>query len=145
MTRKHAREAVLHLLYALTYDGGEVFNPDSLSVLWQERRGECELYNNPPGDEVGYIADLVTGVTANDKDMEITIAKHSVDWRIERMTRIAVLLMKMALYEMHNIEGVTPAVAINEAVELCKRYDSEETAAFINGILGSIVRKADKP
>ncbi len=144
MTRKQAREAALQALYSLTF-ADDVTREDVLDAVspvtlagW---RGECDIYLVPAGDEGVYLEQLVLGVWQQSDELERRIAEQSKGWRLERISRIALTLMKMALFEPTAIEGVTQAVAINEAVELCKAYDSEEAAAFVNGVLGTLARQ----
>jgi len=146
MTRKQAREAAFHALFDLTFSR-EPSQEDILDLLspitmaaWRE---ESDIYSSPAGAEAAYIEAVVLGVTANAAALDASIEPHAKGWALGRISRVARTLMRMALYEPQAIDGVTQAVAINEAVKLCKRYDSEEAAAFINGVLGSIARSGE--
>jgi len=124
MMRKQAREAAFQTLFAQT------FVTDSVPAD----------YTDSAGDEAEYIKAVVLGVTANTAAIDARITPYIKGRTLNRISRVALTLMRMALYEPTAIEGVTQAVAINETVELCKQYDSEETAKYINGVLGSAVR-----
>ena len=64
----------------------------------------------------------------------------SSGWKIERISRVALSALKLAITEMFSFEGIPSAVSINEAVELVKKYATVDDSAFVNGILGSISR-----
>ena len=149
MTRRGAREAAMHILYELIFH--PEFDAEQASALtgveamscW---RGELALYDSiPKGEEKAYIEAVVEGVRAGSEQLEEQIAQHAEGWSLARISKITLILMKIALFESRHIQGVTVAVAVNEAVALCKRYDSEEAAAFLNGVLGSIVRAEEAP
>ncbi|MCL2546516.1 MAG: transcription antitermination factor NusB [Oscillospiraceae bacterium] len=143
MTRKQAREAAFHALFALTFspEANQKEIIDLLSPIAQAAwRDECDIYNNPAHEEAEYIEAAVLGVTASAAALDASIEQHAKGWAMGRISRVARTLMRMAIFEPTAIDGVTQATAINEAVKLCKRYDSEEAAAFINGVLGSIAR-----
>ena len=69
------------------------------------------------------------------------IEKYSVGWKFERLSNIVIALLRIAMYEILYEQDTPNSVAINEAVELCKRYDTQEAAAFLNGILSSFVKE----
>ena len=71
------------------------------------------------------------------------IAEYSHRWSKDRLSKVTLAILRLALYEMQYVEDVPTGVAINEAVELAKIYDSAEAAAFINGILGAVSRAAE--
>jgi len=143
MTRKHAREAAFHVLYALTFHGDatdddvrDLLSPVSMAA-W---RGECAAYDSGPGAEYTYIESVVFGVRADATALVAQIGETSEERDVKRIARVPMILMQMALYEPTAIAGVTQAVAINEAVELCKIYDPD-AAGFVNGILGKLSRE----
>ena len=81
-------------------------------------------------------------MAARQQELDETIAAYSKGWKISRMSRMTVAVLRLAIYEMRYVEDVPVGVAINEAVELAKVYDTDEAAAFINGVLGSVARAA---
>ena len=89
-----------------------------------------------------YIQRLVSACAEHRDELDNIIARHSEGWRPERISRTAAALLRCALAEIAFLkdEDVTPAVAINEAVELAKSYEEPETVAFINGVLGGYMR-----
>ena len=71
------------------------------------------------------------------------LEKYLVKWKLERISRVALVILRLALCEMRFEESVPTGVAINEAVELAKKYSSDEDAAFINGVLGAVARAGE--
>lgn len=93
-----------------------------------------------PDNQREFIAKLARGVYDNVNELDAKIEKHAEGWKVERVSRIAKAILRLAIYEI--MSGETPAeIAINEAVELAKKFDADEASpAFINGILGAYVR-----
>ena len=90
-----------------------------------------------------YIRQLVQGVFAHGPELDDFIGRYSVGWAFARIPRMAAAVMRTAMYEVLYMPGIPNAAAINEAVELTKRYEEPELAAFVNGILGSFVRERE--
>ena len=115
----------------------DFFEPAYYATLEAEDKLFAEA---PDGAQLAYIQTVVRGVAGHKADLDARIARYADNWRIERISRIAVAVLETALFELLHMPEVPPAAAINEAVELAKRYEEPETAAFINGILGSFAR-----
>ena len=97
----------------------------------------CESFE-PPKDVRAYSREVVLGVWENKADLDRRIRSSSKNWRVERMTRVDRNILRIAIYEVVYRKDVPPKVSIDEAVELGKRYGTEESGAFINGILDHI-------
>jgi N utilization substance protein B len=98
------------------------------------------LYNENV-EEVGeYAKELYEGVTKNTDEIDEIISSFSNGWKLNRIPKVNLSILRLAIYEIKYIESVPRSVAINEAVELAKKYSGKEDASFINGILGSYVR-----
>ncbi len=82
--------------------------------------------------------DLVEGVAAHLEEMDVFIVRYSEHWRLERMTVVDRNLLRLAIYELLYQPQIPPKVVINEAVEMAKRYGSEASGGFINGILDQV-------
>ncbi|EKP93829.1 NusB antitermination factor [Thermaerobacter subterraneus DSM 13965] len=130
--RRRGREIALQVLFQWEAAG----HPLEAGLQWAA--GE---YN--PGEEVlAFAADLAGGVTRHRLDIDGLIARYARDWDLERLARVDRNILRLGIYELlyAGRPDVPPPVAINEAVELAKRYSSEDAARFINGILGQLAR-----
>ena len=144
MTRTAAREIAIRLCFCLSENPSD---PNELLIRFFEEeyystlKAEDKLYNqNPNARQLGYITDLVTGVFQHAAELDGYIDKYAVGWKFGRISRTASAIMKTAMYEVLYIPEVPDRAAINEAVELAKRYEPPETVSFINGVLGSFAR-----
>jgi len=115
----------------------QVFEEEYFSTL----KTEDKLYKEPPDAlQLEYITRLVTGILEHSAELDSYIDKYSVSWKFGRISRTAVAIMKTAMFEVLYMPDIPDRAAINEAVELAKRYEPPETVSFINGVLGSFVR-----
>ena len=90
-----------------------------------------------------FVAQLVHGTRANLEAIDAQIAANSREWKVERMAAVDRNLTRMATYEMcFAEEKLTPNIAINEAVELAKKYGTDDSSRYVNGILGAIMKSA---
>lgn len=87
---------------------------------------------------------LVEGVVREKKEIDRLIKSYSLSWRLGRMSRIDRNILRLGLYELHHLPDVPAAVTINEAVELAKKFSSDEGARFVNGILDRAARELGK-
>jgi len=134
MNRSAAREEAFKLLYSL-----EIQKEDLVEQT------EIYLENEEISDEKTklYISDIVQGIENNIGNIEKKISENlKKDWKIERISKINLVLLKLAIYEIIYTE--TPyKVVINEVVELAKKYGDDTSPNFINGILASIVKESE--
>ena len=133
--RSRSREFALQVLYQIdiTHDEPLV----CLDNFWQsdfELKIEAEIKN--------FTDELVKGVIENLNTIDAKISQYAANWRLERMAVVERNILRLASYELLFRDDIPPKVAINEAVELAKKYSSLEAAKFVNGILDKI--KAEK-
>ena len=126
--RRRARELALQVLFHLEY------NPGDPEASFDR---VCSCFS-PPKETRPFAKQLVQGVSANRDDLDKLIAKSSKNWRVERMSRVDRNVLRMAVFEVAYMKEIPPKVSIDEAVELGKRFGTEESGAFINGILDHI-------
>ena len=145
MVRNTAREIAIHLSYQLNFTRE---NPEELLKAYlsperfSELAGEDETYREPPGPkQCQYITRLVTGVAGHRAELDGYIEKYAVGWKFARIPMVAAAIMRVAMYEILYMDDIPNGVAINEAVKLAKKYESDEVVKFINGILGTFVQK----
>lgn len=148
MTRNTAREIATHLAYELSFT--ELPIEEFLAARLSEENfadlaPECELYGDLPNEkQMHYIRRLVSGVAEHAAELDAYIEKYAKGWRFERISLVASAIMRVAMYEILYMPDIPNGAAVNEAVEITKNYEDEETAKFVNGILGSFVREEIK-
>ncbi len=144
MIRNTAREIAVHLAYELSFTDKtpeELLDERLTKDYFDSLRDEDEVYEKAPGaSQAEYIRSIVTGVAAHAPELDGYIAKYARGWSFERIPLVASAIMRVAMYESLYRSDIPTRVAINEAVEIAKRYETPETVKFINGILGSFVR-----
>ena len=148
MTRNTAREIAAHLAYELSFTDLPVteFLDEKLSQShFEELSGECEIYQElPNAKQAQYIRRLVSGVAEHAAELDAYIEKYAKGWRFERISLVASAVMRVAMFEILYMPDVPNGAAINEAVEIAKKYETPEVSRFINGILGSFLREEIK-
>ena len=97
----------------------------------------CERYRLDP-EAYPHFFTLVRGVIEKSNEINQLLLRHSRNWKMTRMSGVDRNLMRIAVYEMLYCDDVPPTVAINEAIEIGKRFSTEDAGAFINGVLDSI-------
>ena len=144
MTRSNARELAVHFVFELSFSGqsADELLAEALTRPVFERIGREEpLYSQFPNvEQRAYITALVRGVFDHTYELDDAISRYAIGWRLSRLPRIVVAILKVCMYEILYMGDVPNAAAINEAVELTKKYEDEELVGFVNGILGSFVR-----
>ena len=145
MVRNTAREIAIHLSYELSFTDkpidtllDERLTADTFATLAEEDSIYTEVPNAKQAD---YIRRLVKGVDEHAAELDGYIAKYAKGWSFARIPLVASAIMRVAMYEMLYMPDIPNGAAINEAVEIAKKYETPETVKFINGILGSFVRQ----
>ena len=144
MVRNNAREIAVHLAYELSFTDRtveELLNERLSGESFEALAAEDEIYAKAPNaKQAEYIRGVVSGVASHGPELDGFISKYAKGWNFERIPLVASAVMRVAMYEILYREDIPNSVAINEAVEIAKNYETEETVKFINGILGSFVR-----
>ena len=144
MTRANARELAVHLIYAQSFTGEEPEDVVSTRLdkeYYKKLSAENEVYEDRPSRaQMQYIDGVVSGVANRMDDLNAEIGKYSIGWDVSRISRLARSIMQLAIYEILYVEDVPTGVAVSEAVRLAKKYDGDDTGAFVNGILGTFAR-----
>ena len=145
MVRNIAREIAIHHSYELSFTDkpidellNERLTADSFSTLAEEDPIYTEAPNAKQAD---YIRRLVKGVNDHAAELDGYIAKYAKGWSFARIPLVASAIMRVSMYEMLYMPEIPNGAAINEAVEIAKKYETPETVKFMNGILGSFVRQ----
>ena len=136
MSRREARTIALRSLFALDFNGDQ---PVEDTVQFMAAEDDIHDANEK---DLAYALTLVQGVRDHLIDLDGELDTLNPEWKLERMNGIDRNLLRMADFEIYyNAEKVPAPVAINEAVELAKVYGGDESPAFVNGLLGSLVKK----
>ena len=144
MTRTTARQLALQLSFAVS--AGSDIGPEDFfeEEYFRALPPEENLFDEVPDDkQKEYILSLVNGVRLHQAELDAIVERYAQGWKIGRISRTALAVLRCALYEILYMPDIPPAASINEAVELAKAYDEPETVSFINGILGSFMRQED--
>ncbi len=128
-TRREARELALQALYQV--DLGQEVDPDrGLRLFWSH-------FNR--GEEVDPFArELVDGALEHRERIDQLIGDAAERWRLPRLSRVDLSLLRLATFELMARPEIPASVTINEAIEIARRFGSEDSAAFVNGILDAI-------
>ena len=129
MKRCIAREQAFLLLFERT------FNNNSLEEILDTAMVSRNITIDDFSKQIFY------GVQEHEEEIDSLIKKYCIGWKKERLPRVAISILRLAIFEMLFIDDIPLSVSINEAVELAKMYGGEKDSSFINGILGSIVKE----
>ncbi len=130
LTRREVREGAFIILYQMSFGG----TAEEIMELDEEA---FELVKNRETEEI------VKGVSSRDGELTEIIAKYSTKRSVSRIAKINMAIMKIAIYEMKYCPRVPAAAAINEAVELAKKYSYKADCGFINGVLSSYMEELE--
>ncbi len=138
LTRRQAREITLCLVFDFGFNSEE--KPEELLELYlryfpeenAEKTAEQIKSNN-------YIQQVYFGVAENVDELDEIIKNCSEKWKFERISRVSVSILRIAIYELLYIKDIPHEVTINEAVELSKKFDTEDSYTFIHGVLGAVM------
>jgi transcription antitermination factor NusB len=132
MNRRKEREQIFILLFENT------INKDVMEEIIENACSYREFEIND------YIKDISKDISNTYDHLDEMISKYSRNWDKVRISKVALSLLRLSLYEILFIENIPIGVSINEAVELAKKYGGEDDSAFINGILGTISKDLEK-
>lgn len=129
-SRSAAREAAFTQIFQINQHGEEL---DYILDELLAEKPECR-------DNLGYITTVVGGVKEKRDELVNIVSQHlKKGWTVDRISKVSLTILKLALYEILYVDDVPEKVAINEAVNLAKKYGTDSDPAFVNGVLGSYV------
>ncbi|HVP76632.1 MAG TPA: transcription antitermination factor NusB [Thermodesulfobacteriota bacterium] len=132
--RRKSRESALQVLYQLN-----ITKQDATTAL-----ARFQEHFSSQGEADDFLKRLVLGVLEHVSELDRLIEKYSENWRLDRINMIDRTILRIALFELLYCEEIPPKVTINEAIDLGKRFGSEDSGSFINGILDRIQNEAVK-
>jgi N utilization substance protein B len=133
-SRRKGREAALQMLYQMDCSG--VRAEDAIRLYWSH------LAESREGEQLA--SEMVRGYGTDAEEVDGLIRRVSHHWRLERMTRVDRNILRLGTYELLKMPEVPRRVTLNEAVELAKRFGSEGSAGFVNGVLDRIATDVGK-
>ncbi|MCK9239830.1 transcription antitermination factor NusB [Desulfocurvus sp.] len=150
--RRSGRRRAFEVLYGLCFAPPEGDDTARAVALAPEARQEQDQ-DTPPEPADGddghaqgreeFARALVAGVWSRRQDLDETINRFSQHWKLARIARVELTILRVALYEMLYLDDIPLKVAINEAVELAKRYGDDNSKNFVNGILDAVARAVE--
>ena len=129
--RRKAREIAMQVLYGLDVSRGNL--KETIDLFWKNF--------DVPEKVKAFSSTLVEGAWNNRKQIDTLIGGCAENWSVERMSRVDRSILRMAVYELLYCRDIPPKVAINEAIDLGKLFGSENSGAFINGVLDALYTK----
>ena len=134
MGRKQAREGTMKVLYQM-----------SLNNDYSRKSLDIYLENFNFGDlEKEYIVDAIDKIVENLDYIDKSIRSNLQGWKIDRLAKVDLSIIRIAIYEIVFRKDIPVQVSINEAIEISKKYSTEDSFKFVNGVLGGFVRSLDK-
>lgn len=135
MTRRALRETIFNILFRVEFNDLDEMDEQMKYVLDETLEASEK--------DVKYITDKVHAILPMINQLDSIIMQYSGSWKVERIGKVELAILRLAIYEMKYDDAVPYKVAINEAVELTKIYSTEEAKKYINGILGEISREQE--
>ncbi|WFD09054.1 transcription antitermination factor NusB [Tepidibacter hydrothermalis] len=134
MSRKISRELGMKMVYQM--DMTKEYTNEKIEEFIEEHSHE--------NFDSQYLVDLGNIVIENKEDIDSIISTHSTKWKINRIAKVDLSILRVAIAEIKYMDNVPFKVAINEGIELAKRYSDDESTKFINGLLGSAINDIEK-
>lgn len=126
----------VQFLYQWELNRPEQLN-DALRVFVESQEQERDYYS--------FAEELIHGVIENIEKVDQEIKSHAANWTFERIAKVDLSVLRLAIYELLHRRDIPPIVSINEAIELGKIYSNPDSKRFINGILDQMKNKIDRP
>lgn len=144
MKRRLAREIALQSLYQIEMN--EMTPGTAIETVLEEARADNEAELAVQGGAIAgtpYLTDLVEGTLRHRERLDETLSVYLTGWKVDRLSKVDRQILRLAAYEMLVGSETPPKVVVNEAIELAKRFGSEESGKFVNGVLGKLIKELD--
>lgn len=137
-SRRLGREFATQILYLREIDRITGLD-EAITSFWSMQESE------PSKAAKEFAEQLVRGVEAHREKLDEVIKSHSENWALDRIAVLDRCILRMALFEMHHCNDIPPVVSINEGIEIAKRFSTDESGRFINGILDRVCHELLRP
>lgn len=134
MGRKQAREGAMQLLFQIESNGE--FEEDVVGCFLENFQFD--------GNEAKFIEEAIQGVLSNKEYIDSLISRNLEGWSLERLAKVDLSTLRLAAYEILYRDDIPVEVSINEAIEITKKYSSDDSYKYVNGVLGGLVRGLEK-
>ena len=131
MKRTEMREHIFRMVFSYEFNSDQEM-PQQMQLYFEQ------LDQEPKEEDMAYIRDKALNVILKFEEIDEMLNEHVTGWKTSRMNKVDLSILRLAVYEMKYDEDVPVGVAINEAVELAKKYSGDEGPAFINGVLARL-------
>lgn len=136
MTRRNARELIMQMLYEYTFH-----NEEDTERLLDEKLNEIKQKDDGTNKAIiKFIQEEYLGVLEHMTEIDQLIEKSAANWSAERIAKVDLGILRLAVYELKWREDIPNKVVVNEALEIAKAYSTDKAPQFINGILGSVIK-----
>jgi N utilization substance protein B len=139
--RREGREAAVQYLYQIDLHGEK--QPGDAASFWALRSGPGKA--DTPAKTRAFTEQLVAGVTAHLDEIDARIKKFTANYELHRIAAVDRNILRVAIYEMLHSHDIAPVIIINEAIEIAKKFGTEKSGGFVNGILDRIKAEINRP
>lgn len=142
MSRRQARESAIKFLYSTDFNKNESID-EMLKEYFEaeEDNNGDKLQDALSSNDILFAEEIIRGTIDKLQHIDQLIQNNITGWAKERIAKVDLAILRLALYEILFREDIPASVAINEAIELAKKYSTEESGGFVNGVLGKIMRE----
>ncbi|HRU41261.1 MAG TPA: transcription antitermination factor NusB [Candidatus Diapherotrites archaeon] len=144
MSRRLAREFAIQFLYSTDFNRNE--NTDEMLEDFYEikkEQGKDGQQDSMKEADMKFAEEIIKGTIGKLQEIDQFIQNNTTGWTKERIAKVDLAILRLALYEILFRDDIPDSVSINEAIELAKKYSTDESGSFVNGVLGKIIREAD--
>ena len=134
MKRTEMREHIFRMVFSYEFNSDQEM-PQQMQLYFEQ------LDQEPKEEDMAYIRDKALNVILKSEEIDEMLNEHVTGWKTSRMNKVDLSILRLAVYEMKYDEDVPVKVAINEAVELAKKFGGDDSSSFVNGILGKIAKE----
>lgn len=140
MSRKQAREDSFKMVFEARVAGT---GAQELLDIFRETLGDGDIWEQKKENprDMAYMEAVLRGVEEHQEEINAKITPFLKNWTVERIAKVSLAILQLAVFEVLYMDDVPPGVAANEAVDLAKKYGGEDAPAFINGVMRSFIRE----
>ena len=136
MKRTEMREHIFRMVFSYEFNSDQEM-PQQMQLYFEQ------LDQEPKEEDMAYIRDKALNVILKSEEIDEMLNEYVTGWKTSRMNKVDLSILRLAVYEMKYDEEIPEKVAINEAVELAKKFGGDEAPAFVNGILAKLIQKGN--